>query len=180
MSAMPSPDPAPEPGSSALLDVPVFALIHLGRLVHATVRGAFADAGLSARTHFVLLCLREDGRLSQRELADRVSMDRSDLVKVLDELEHSGHLRREPDPRDRRRHLLSITPRGRKTLQRGEKLLARTTQQALTALDADQQAHLHGLVRRALAALNAPPATRSGSTPAGDGPPRRPSTQAAP
>ncbi|HVX47182.1 MAG TPA: MarR family transcriptional regulator [Mycobacteriales bacterium] len=141
---------------SALLDVPVFALVHLGRLAHGVVRSAFADAGLSARTHFVLLCLREDGRLSQRELADRVSMDRSDLVKVLDQLERSRHLRREPDPHDRRRHRLSITPVGEKTLRSGEDLLARTGRQALAGLDAAQQKQLHSLIRQALTALTGP------------------------
>ncbi|WP_255949599.1 MarR family winged helix-turn-helix transcriptional regulator [Streptomyces odontomachi] len=155
MSTAASPDPQKEPerASGALLDVPVFALVRLGRLAHAVVRGAFADAGLSSRTHFVLLCLREDGRLSQRELADRVSMDRSDLVKVLDHLEHSGHLRREPDPHDRRRHLLSITPAGEQTLRRGEDLLTEATQQALAGLDAEQQTQLHRLTLQALATL---------------------------
>lgn len=152
-TASPEPRKEPEAASSALLDVPVFALVHLGRLAHALVRGAFADAGLSARTHFVLLCLREDGRLSQRELADRVSMDRSDLVKVLDRLERSGHLRRERDPHDRRRHLLSITPVGEETLRHGEDLLTQTTRRTLAGLDPEQQTQLHRLVRQAVTAL---------------------------
>ncbi|RNI23894.1 MarR family winged helix-turn-helix transcriptional regulator [Flexivirga caeni] len=139
--------------SSALLDVPAFALSRLGRLAHATVHDAFAGGGLSSRTYFVLRCLHEDGQMSQRELADRVSMDRSDLVKLLDQLENVGHLRRGPDPRDRRRHLLSITPRGVTIVEQGRRLLDQANEEVFASLNPNERATLHHLVRRALHAL---------------------------
>src|SRR5262245_50919295 len=108
---------APHP--AALLRLPGFALAHLGRQVRSTIRQAFIDRGLSATAHFVLVCLDDYDGLSQRELADLLAMDRSDLVKVLDELEKSGQVRRDPDPRDRRRHRLSLTAAGSTTLRHG-------------------------------------------------------------
>ena len=141
---------------SALLDVPVFALGRLGRMAHAAVHNAFASANLSvltSRSYFALRCLHEDGQMSQRELADRVSMDRSDLVKLLDQLEGSGHLRRDPDPDDRRRHLLSITPLGVTIVEQGQRLLDQASKEVFAGLEPDEQATLHHLVRRALDAL---------------------------
>jgi len=144
-----TPDARPA-GASPLLDLPAFALVRLGRYAHAAVRAAFAEAGLSARVHFVLLCLREHGRLSQRELADQVDMDRSDLVRLLDELEEAGQVRRDADQRDRRRHVVSITPRGTRTVRRGQHLVDRATETVLSGLGPGDQAALHRLVRRAL------------------------------
>ena len=135
---------------SPLLDLPAFALVRLGRNTHAAVRAAFTQAGLSARTHFVLLCLHEYGQLSQRELADHVDMDRSDLVRLLDELEDSEQVRRDTDPHDRRRHVVSITPRGNRTLRRGQHLVDHATETVLSGLGPGDQATLHRLVRHAL------------------------------
>jgi DNA-binding MarR family transcriptional regulator len=143
---MPSENPRPP----ALLRLPVFALSHLGRAARGAVRTAFARDGLSGRGHFVLVCLSEYGELSQRELADLIAMDRSDLVKLLDTLESSGQLRRAADPRDRRRHVLSITPAGAETMRRGEHLMGRATDDLLHRLTPDERATLHRLILRAL------------------------------
>jgi MarR family transcriptional regulator, lower aerobic nicotinate degradation pathway regulator len=147
--------PSDSSQESGLLEVPVFALAQLGKLAHATVHNTFADAevqGMSARTYFVLRCLHEDGQMSQRELADRTSIDRSDLVKLLDRLEDSGHLRRAADPRDRRRHVLSVTPAGTAVVEQGRQLLQDACDEVLDGLDSRERATLQRLVRRALTA----------------------------
>jgi DNA-binding MarR family transcriptional regulator len=77
-------------------------------------------------------------------------MDRSDLVKLLDELELSGQVRREPDPRDRRRHVLSITPAGVKTLSAGEDIISQATEDVLKRLSPEQRTVLHQLTLQAL------------------------------
>ena len=137
-----------------LLHLPAFALSHLGRVARTALKNAFTREGLSARAHFALLCLSEYGDLSQRELADHIAMDRSDLVKLLDELERSGQVRREPDPRDRRRHVLSITPAGAKTLVAGEEIIDRATDEVLARLSPEERAVLHRLTLHALDALD--------------------------
>ncbi len=133
-----------------LLNLPVFALSRLGHVLRGAVKDAFDQQGLSWRGHLVLLCVKEYAELSQRELADLVSMDASDLVKLLDGMERAGHLQRRAAPNDRRRHLLSITPEGVKALRRGQRIVDRATDGALASLDADDRKHLHQLVLRAL------------------------------
>lgn len=134
----------------ATLRLPGFALAQLGRVTRAAIKDAFAEQGLSFRAHFVLLCLSESGELSQRELAELIAMDRSDLVKVLDGLEGSGYLRRVADRNDRRRHILSITTLGRRTLAKGVLIPETATSDVLSRLTPAQQATLHRLVLRAL------------------------------
>lgn len=60
----------------------------------------------------VLLLLRQDGPASQQELADRLAINRSVMVKVIDELERNGLAHRAQDPLDRRRHAVTITAAG--------------------------------------------------------------------
>ncbi|MCW7944439.1 hypothetical protein AAW14_21070 [Streptomyces hygroscopicus] len=155
-----------------LLNLPVFALSHLGRVARGATRTAFAHEGLSSRAHFVLLCLHKYGELSQRDLSDRIAMDRSDLVKLIDGLEQSGHLQRRPDPNDRRRHALSISPLGVEALGRGERILHQATDEVLARLSPDERIALHRLVLRALGADIDADADRDGtatSTPTSTG-----------
>src|SRR6266511_757668 len=60
----------------------------------------------------VLSCLADSGPACQKDIAERLRIDGSDMVAVLDDLEHGGHVTRVRDPRDRRRHAVSITPAG--------------------------------------------------------------------
>lgn len=132
------------------MQLPGFALSHLGRKMRGGMKSAFAQDGLSAQAHFVLLCLTEYSDMSQRELADLLQMDRSDLVRLLDVMEGEGTVQRRPDPTDRRRYALSITPGGVRTLERGAHLVDEATDAALARLDADERETLHRLVLRAL------------------------------
>lgn len=138
------------PRPPVLMQLPGFAISHLGRKVRGAMKSAFAREGLSTQAHFVLLCLAEYGQISQRELADLLEMDRSDLVRLLDAMEGEGDIQRRPHPGDRRRYALSVTPRGMETLERGAHLVHEATDAALARLDSDERETLHRLVLRAL------------------------------
>lgn len=147
---MPTPHPSVGP-----LALPVFAISRLGRITNEKVRAAFSHEKLSWRGHFILVCLKEQGQLSQRELADVMSMDASDLVKVLDALEQTSLLRRQPDPRDRRRHVLSMTVKGKNVCRRGEQLIRTVTDELLAPFTPDQREAFHDFVTTVIDAHNA-------------------------
>jgi DNA-binding MarR family transcriptional regulator len=60
----------------------------------------------------VLRALRAHGELDQTTLAAAAAVDTSTLVLLLDRLARRGLLTRSPDPADRRRRLLRLTPEG--------------------------------------------------------------------
>lgn len=63
--------------------------------------------------HYVTLCWVDHlGTCAQRDLAQAMDADPSDLVTVLSALEEAGLLARETDPSDRRRNLLAVTSEG--------------------------------------------------------------------
>ncbi|MBS0295574.1 MAG: winged helix-turn-helix transcriptional regulator [Proteobacteria bacterium] len=59
------------------------------------------------------LSLRKDGRLRQRDLAERLLVARYNLSRLLDRLEAEGLVRREPCEDDARGAMVAITAEGR-------------------------------------------------------------------
>jgi DNA-binding MarR family transcriptional regulator len=102
------------------------------------------------RTYYVLASLAEHGEQSQQQVCDRIGLDRSDMVRLLDDLEARGHVVRTRDPEDRRRHQLAITTGGKRALRRCETGLSDATDVAFTNLTGDERHSLHSLVLRAL------------------------------
>lgn len=74
----------------------------------------FRPLGLTGAQYNVLNILAgsPDG-ISQRELGDRLVVDRSNVTGLLDRLEKSGWVRRTDDPADRRVYRVVLTPAGR-------------------------------------------------------------------
>ncbi len=72
------------------------------------------DHGLTMARYDVLAQLvNSGGRIRLAELASSILLSQSGLSKLLDRMELSGLVRREPDPRDARSTFAAITPRGR-------------------------------------------------------------------
>jgi DNA-binding MarR family transcriptional regulator len=60
----------------------------------------------------------EQASLTINELARRMMIKPPSLVAVVDALERDGYLQRQPDPNDRRRTPLHITPKGEALLEK--------------------------------------------------------------
>lgn len=71
--------------------------------------------GLSGAQFNVLNILSDQpSGLSQRELGDRLVVDRSNVTGLLDRMSKAGWVRRQDDPADRRIYRVTLTPSGRK------------------------------------------------------------------
>jgi DNA-binding MarR family transcriptional regulator len=134
----------------ALLRWPTYALGQLHRLGKARIDADLSDAGLSLRGHFVLACLDEYGELSQQQVADRIAIDRSDIVKLIDHLEALGQVARRRDILDRRRHVLTLTPAGTRAFRQGEQIIEQATADILSRLTGQERQALHRLTLQAL------------------------------
>src|SRR5450755_2542089 len=72
------------------------------------------EHGLTMARYDVLAHLdMAGGRLGLSELASAIALSPSGLSKLLDRMDASGLVRRDPDPDDARAAFASITPRGR-------------------------------------------------------------------
>ena len=98
----------------------------------------------------VIACLETAGTLSQREISDRLGLDASDVVGVLDTLEAAKLVERRRDPDDRRRHAVVLTEAGETAASRLATLRAQAEARALARLDPDERQALAGLLNKAL------------------------------
>jgi DNA-binding MarR family transcriptional regulator len=76
-------------------------------------------AGLTPNQHQLLLAVRGHpgpDPPSTKDLADRLQLRNHSVVELLDRAEAAGLVRRDKDPADRRRQLVTITPTGRQLL----------------------------------------------------------------
>lgn len=70
------------------------------------------EHGMNLWGYTVLMAIVEAPARTQLALAQAVSVDKSKLVLILDELEGAGLVLRRPDPADRRARIIEVTPGG--------------------------------------------------------------------
>jgi MarR family transcriptional regulator, lower aerobic nicotinate degradation pathway regulator len=109
---------------------------------------AFEAAGASPYHYGVLAVLDESPRETQATIADSLGYDRSWLVGLLDELEEAGWVERKRDPADRRRHLVSLKPAGKKKLEELRAISRRIEDDFLDGLDPEERNRLHAVLRK--------------------------------
>lgn len=98
----------------------------------------------------VLASLEEYGPGSQATLSGRTGIYRSDMVGVLNELTERGLVERAPDPADRRRNTITISPRGRRRLRRLDEVLDELHDELLAPLSPVERDQFVGLLTRLL------------------------------
>ena len=143
-----------------LVASPTFLLKRLGFAAKAQSLAAYEASGLHPYHYAVLLVLGEGSSDTQGAIADALGYDRGQLVGLLDELEERGLVERRRDANDRRRHLVRLTPHGRKTLKRLRTLSTQIEDEFLAPLNEKERAELHALLLR-LAEKHEPRCTMS-------------------
>jgi DNA-binding MarR family transcriptional regulator len=128
--------------SSALLG-------HLARLTRQRAESALAPLGLRPRHLIALTVLRDHGTPTQQALAAALSIDRTNLIGLLNELEAAGLVVRRRSEEDRRRHLVELTPEGLERMAEADAALAAVEDEVFAALDADQREALFQLLAQA-------------------------------
>ena len=111
---------------------------------------ALAEFDLKERSYSVLILATSGLEPTQRELADFLSLDPSQIVALVDELEKRGLVVRAPGKQDRRAKTVTATAAGAKLHARASAAAARAETEALDGLEAAEVATLKVLLRKAL------------------------------
>ncbi|MFD1146857.1 MarR family winged helix-turn-helix transcriptional regulator [Saccharothrix hoggarensis] len=96
----------------------VYLLKHAHHRMAELTGEALAPHGIEGRELGVLLTLAGREPMSQQQAAQRLGIDRTTMVALLDALERKGLVSRHPDADDRRRNVVGLTEAGQDTLRR--------------------------------------------------------------
>jgi DNA-binding MarR family transcriptional regulator len=111
---------------------------------------ALAEFDLKERSYSVLVLANSGLEPTQRELADFLSLDPSQIVALVDELEKRGLVVRAAGKQDRRAKTVTATTAGSNLFDQARKAASRAEAQALQGLSADEAATMKALLRKAL------------------------------
>jgi len=136
-------------GDSFVLDE---SIGHLIRRAHqrasATFMTILADHQFTPTQFFALARLRERGRLSQNRLGRLTAMDPATIQGVTRRLFDRGYIDRTPDPTDRRRMVLELTPEGKSVAGRLLDGITAVNGQILAPLAPEEQEQFRSLLKR--------------------------------
>ena len=127
----------------------------INRRIKRGMEATLAEFGLSLPDWQVLSKLRNSGPRTPGVLARYLELSSGAMTSRLDALERAGHIRRVPDPEDRRSVIVEITEDGRKAWEKAASIQARKEAFFASALTKAEQRRLNALLRKLMLALEA-------------------------
>jgi DNA-binding MarR family transcriptional regulator len=147
----------PQTKSKVMADQRLLPLLeHLARVGRRAFEVTLEPGGLRPRHLIALKLLSEQGPASQQALADSLSLDPSNVVGLLNEIEERKLITRRRDSADRRRHIVELSARGTKELCGAYDRLRRIDDDLLSPLSERERSTLYDLLVRAVGAKTPP------------------------
>lgn len=128
-----------------------YLLKHTGRLVSAANDTALAPLGIDSRELGVLIVIDGNEPASQQQMAERIGVDRTTMVAMLDAMEAKDLLARRPDSEDRRRNVVELTRSGQAMLARAIAASDVAEAEVLSRLTLQEAAELRRLLGQLVA-----------------------------
>lgn len=134
----------------------LFLLAQASHVLETELTVRLAELGVSPRAYCVL-SKALPGTLTQSQLAELTTLDKTTMVITLDELEKGGLAERHASATDRRARIITVTDLGQKIVAEGEKLVNAVYEDVLAALPTgERQAFVAGLDRLVGGRLSTP------------------------
>jgi DNA-binding MarR family transcriptional regulator len=108
---------------------------------------ALAPFGITGRELAVLMSIDDLTPLSQQDVADRLGVDRTTMVTLIDGLEDKDLVVRRPDAEDRRRNVVVLTGAGQATMAEAAEAAEAAEQRFLAQLSAAEVASLRAALQ---------------------------------
>jgi DNA-binding MarR family transcriptional regulator len=143
-----------------LLTDQAYLLGRLGREARRQFTQVLGGWELHPSHYGILLLLEAIGEASQQQLAQSLTIDRANMVALLDTLEQRGFIERQVDPRDRRRHVVRLTAVGQGELQQIRQAREQVDAAFFAGLNHEEQATLHQLLVKLFVSLTEQSSTR--------------------
>ena len=148
----------PKPDLTTITTGAACQLPYLGHLLNRAAHevGQQADVdlkplGIRVKHYMILLLLTQVGAaLPQKEIGERLQIDRNTMVSLIDELEARQLVDRVRDPHDRRAYAISVTTQGCAVTTQAGRVIEATDARFAQALTAAELQQLVGLLSKLL------------------------------
>jgi len=104
--------------------------------------------GLSPKHFGILVLVQRRGPMRQTDVADLLRVDRTTVMKLIDELEAGGFVKRGADPSDRRANAVKATAKGSQWLEKLKPAAEEVERRFLAPLSSGEQETLRELLMR--------------------------------
>jgi MarR family transcriptional regulator, organic hydroperoxide resistance regulator len=147
MTTTPGPDAVGGAGQAGRRRDLAAMVVPLARALVAAEEPVLRAHQVSMWGYVVLTALADQPVRTQAALAQSIGADKSRIIGVLDELQERGLIERQPDPADRRVHLLALTEAGRQLRESVRDAIQRQEEERVLAAlpEADRAAFLRAL-----------------------------------
>lgn len=124
--------------------------------MHAYFEPMFRRVGFSEGSFHVLCLLlaAEGGRASPGELSELVGTSKANMSRILDQMENEGLVSRTVEAKDARRHVIEVTPMGRRKANQAVPGFKESLRAAFSGLTADELNTLNVLMQKAILSLD--------------------------
>lgn len=129
----------------------VIRVMNLFKSLQRQAAAALEQAGLELFEYDVLSALRRQGTpyaLAATELAAETGLSSGAMTNRVDKLEGKGLVRRKPDRNDRRGVVVSLTAKGRRTIDKAIQLRLDAADESLAGITKRERSTLAGLLRK--------------------------------
>ena len=142
ITTTPAPDEAraaPAPAPACLTSDLGWLLAQANHVLTTEATAALTDLGIAPRD-VCALSTALAGNFTQIELARAIGVDKTTMVVMLDHLEAAGLAERRQSSTDRRARIVTVTPKGRRTLTAAQTVIERVQADVLATLPAGLRA----------------------------------------
>ncbi len=131
-----------------VLEEQVGYLLRLANQRHAVIFQKHSIENLTPTQFSALIRLSENGDISQNHLGRLAAMDVATVKGVVDRLKDKGLVQSMPDQADKRRSIISLTPKGATLIADLQKIGMKISEETLVPLTPAEQATLVQLLRK--------------------------------
>jgi DNA-binding MarR family transcriptional regulator len=143
-----TPDQRPKNSAPYLLEEQVGFLLRVAMQRHSTIFASGIAANLTAPQFSALVKLLQEGPLSQNHLGRLIYLDVATIKGVVERLRARGLVTSKDDPRDGRRHVITLTPTGRRLVEAAIPQAAKITEKTLAPLSEKERAQFVQLLKK--------------------------------
>ena len=126
-------------------------LLRRAQQLHVATWARIVSTDISSVQYSILVILDREGELSQRELCNKVDLDRSTIADLVARMERHGLIARRRDPADARRKTVGLTAHGLAERMRLQPLLDQVEDALTGALTDPARDSLRDTLRTMLA-----------------------------